>query len=139
MNRLVSKISFIFLSTTMLFAVDSTAVDSGSNISTLVEQIKSAKTEDRRALINQLKIKLRGLNQDIRQKTMMELRSSFAKNGMHHQYRKHTNSSINNQEKSENLQHARQQSGIKNGNHNGQMPDKNNRPNKNNGQQNKGH
>jgi len=140
MNQLVTKISFICLSTTMLFAVDTLAVDTQSNVSTLVNQIKSAKPENRRALINQLKVKLRDLNQDVRQKTMMELRSSFAKNGMHHQYRKHATSSINNQEKSGTLQqHTGQQSVKRSGTQNGTIQHNNNRPAKNNGQQNKGH
>jgi len=139
MNQLFTKITFICLSTTMLFAVDTPTVDTQSNISTLVNQIKSAKPEDRRALINQLKVKLRGLNKDIRQKSMMELRSSFSKNGMHHRYRKHSNSSMHDQEKSGNLQHAGQHNGKRGGAQNGTIPHNSDRPNKNNGQQNKGH
>jgi len=46
----------------------------------LVEEIKTAKAEDRRELINQLKVELRAMNQEKRQEAMRELKDSFAKN-----------------------------------------------------------
>jgi len=51
-------------------------------ITALIENIKEAKVEDRRNLMNQLKIRLREMNQENRKKTMMELRKTFnAKRG----------------------------------------------------------
>ena len=46
-------------------------------IATLVENIKKAKVKDRRNLMNQLKLRLREMNQESRKKTMMELKNSF--------------------------------------------------------------
>ncbi len=52
-----------------------------ATIAELANKIKSSKVEDRRVLINQLKIKLRTANQATRKETMMSLRKSFAKEG----------------------------------------------------------
>ena len=46
-------------------------------ISTLISQIKSAKSTDRRLLMNQLKTQLRELNAEHRAKVMQELKASF--------------------------------------------------------------
>ncbi|NEW59783.1 hypothetical protein GSY74_00670 [Sulfurovum sp. bin170] len=51
------------------------------SISTLIEQLKTAKAEDRRELMNQLKVELRAMNKEKRQETMRELKQSFANNG----------------------------------------------------------
>ncbi len=52
-----------------------------SEIDTLISEIKSAKSPDRRVLMNRLKVKLRTMNQETRRKTMMSLKKSFGKNG----------------------------------------------------------
>ncbi len=54
-----------------------------ATIAELANKIKSSKVEDRRVLINQLKIKLRTANQATRKETMMSLRKSFSKEGAH--------------------------------------------------------
>ena len=60
-------------------------------ISTLISKIKTAKSSDRRLLINELKIKLRDVNQEHRIKAMQELRKSLHSNsnqtGQNFQYR----------------------------------------------------
>ncbi len=48
-------------------------------IATLISQIKEAKSDDRRVLMNQLKVKLREMNKESRQKTIRELKKSFSK------------------------------------------------------------
>ena len=48
------------------------------SISTLIEQVKSAKVENRRVLMNQLKTQLRKMNQESRHKVMRELKHSFS-------------------------------------------------------------
>ena len=52
-----------------------------SSIATLIEQVKTAKSEDRRELMNQLKVQLRAMNKEKREETMRELKHSFAKHG----------------------------------------------------------
>ena len=52
-----------------------------SPLTTLIDKIKTSKSEDRRELMNKLKIELRAMNRDKRQKTMRELKKSFAKGG----------------------------------------------------------
>ena len=46
-------------------------------VKTLIENIKKAKVEDRRNLMNQLKLRLREMNKESRKKTMMELKQSL--------------------------------------------------------------
>ena len=48
-------------------------------LATLISQIREAKVEDRRVLMNQLKVKLREMNKESRQRTMRELKHSFSK------------------------------------------------------------
>jgi len=48
------------------------------SISMLIEQVKSAKVDERRVLMNQLKVQLREMNKESRQKAMSELKKSFA-------------------------------------------------------------
>jgi hypothetical protein len=50
-------------------------------LKSLIEQVKSAEVKDRRVLMNQLKIKLRAMNQESRHKAMVELKKSFVKDG----------------------------------------------------------
>ena len=55
------------------------------SISTLIKQVKTAKVEDRRVLMNQLKVQLREMNKESRQKAMRELKKSFSQKGHQHQ------------------------------------------------------
>ena len=56
-----------------LFATDEIEVP----IKTLIENIKNAKVEDRRNLMNQLKLRLREMNKESRQKTIINLKKSL--------------------------------------------------------------
>lgn len=59
------------------------------SITTLIEQVKVSKVEEKRVLMNQLKVQLRQMNKENRQKVMMELKQSFATNSQNqqkHQY-----------------------------------------------------
>jgi hypothetical protein len=79
MNRLI-----LLTSTTLLTSLLSADVGANStNIQSLVEQIKTAKPENRRELTNRLKIELRSQNIQTRQKAMQDLRRSFANKGNH--------------------------------------------------------
>ena len=59
--------------------LDKTQKVSEPTIATLISQIKEAKPDNRRVLMNQLKVKLREMNKESRQKTMRELKKSFLK------------------------------------------------------------
>ena len=60
-----------------------------SSIATLIEQVKIAKAEDRRELMNQLKVQLRAMNKEKREETMRELKHSFTKHGQgEHQHQR---------------------------------------------------
>ncbi len=70
-------VSIFLLSTTLLVAND--IQKQQSQVDRLVQDIKVAKPSQRRVLMNQLKVELRGMNQESRRKTMMGLKKSFAK------------------------------------------------------------
>ncbi len=59
-----------------------------TEINKLVSKIKDATPSDKRVLINELKVKLRDLNRESRQKIMMDLRKSFNKKGLSMQTQK---------------------------------------------------
>jgi len=62
----------------MLFSLNLFATDEIElPIKTLIENIKNAKVEDRRDLINQLKLRLREMNKESRQKTIINLKKSL--------------------------------------------------------------
>lgn len=61
------------------------------SIGMLIEQVKIAKVEDRRVLMNQLKVQLREMNKESRQKAMRELKKSFSKKGDQHQTQRRHN------------------------------------------------
>ena len=52
---------------------------SSSSIKMLIKNIKSAKASEKRVLMNQLKVELRKMNQNVRKRAMRELRSSFSR------------------------------------------------------------
>ena len=69
---------FFILFSFSIFAKDSKNITVGI----LIKKIQNAKVEDRRELMNQLKLKLREMNKESRKKTLIELKSSFSrKNG----------------------------------------------------------
>ncbi len=78
MKKYILIYLFFITFTFNLFAEDSGEIQ----IKSLIEKIQSAKVEDRRELMNQLKLKLREINKDSRKKTVMELKKSLRrKNG----------------------------------------------------------
>ena len=80
----------------------------------LINEIKNAKPEDRRALMNQLKLKLRAMNQGSRAKAMMRLRKSFAKHsGQGLGQNRHGN--IMHQQKSQQTPHISTHKGMQQG------------------------
>jgi len=52
-------------------------VNTTDPIKRLIREIKGAKVKDRQELMNQLKVQLREINKESRQKAMMELKTSF--------------------------------------------------------------
>ncbi|NOZ90742.1 MAG: hypothetical protein GXO60_05615 [Epsilonproteobacteria bacterium] len=64
---------FFVLFSFTLFAEDNAEV----SIKALIERIKEAGVEDKRVLINQLKLELRKMNKESRKKTVMELKNSL--------------------------------------------------------------
>jgi len=79
MQKLFIYLSLIIFGSTALLAAEMPTKP--SEIETLISEIKGANSPDRRVLMNQLKVKLRTMNQETRRKTMMNLRKSFGKNG----------------------------------------------------------
>ena len=73
--RRISIYIFLIVASFNLYAQD--IEDKSLEIFTLISQIKSAKSTDRRLLMNQLKIELRELNAENRAKVMQELKASF--------------------------------------------------------------
>lgn len=96
MQKLFIYLSLIIFGSSALLAKD--LPNQPSNIDALISDIKSAKSSDRRVLMNQLKVQLRAMNQETRSKTMMSLRKSFGKNGsnkMHQRRQKRDGSGKN--------------------------------------------
>ena len=50
-----------------------------SSVQKLIQQVKNAKVDDRRQLMNQLKVELRNMNKESRHSAMVELKKSFSK------------------------------------------------------------
>jgi hypothetical protein len=61
----------------IFFFINSFAQNPNISIKTLVEKIKRANPDERRILINQLKIELRRVNRENRKRSMMELKRAF--------------------------------------------------------------
>ncbi len=85
----------------------------------LITEIKSAKPEERRTLMNQLKVKLRAMNRESRAKAMMDLRNSFAK-GSHQGLGQKHHTGMKRQNKANTTQHTPYR-GIHKGMHQGQQ------------------
>ncbi len=74
----------IFLFLMFLFFTETSAQEkSNHTLATqkLIAQIKSSPPSKRRVLMNKLKLELRKMNQETREKVMMDLKKSFTKNG----------------------------------------------------------
>jgi len=73
MRQYIMIYLFFILFSLNLFAIDEIELP----MKTLIENIKDAKVEDRRDLMNQLKLRLRKMNKESRKKTMMNLKKSL--------------------------------------------------------------
>jgi len=73
MRKSVVVYLFFSLFSFSIFAEDSRDI----SIKVLIEKIKEADVEDKRVLMNQLKLKLRKMNKESRKKTVMELKHSL--------------------------------------------------------------
>jgi len=85
----------------------------------LINNIKNARPEDRRAMMNKLKLKLRTMNQESRTKAMMNLRKSFAKHSCQNFGQKHHGGMMHRNKSQQSLQKGQQkgkQKGQKKGN-----------------------
>lgn len=63
----------------LLFYSSLYAEESQSSVQNLIQRVKNAKVDDRRKLMNQLKIELRKMNKESRRSAMLELKKSFSK------------------------------------------------------------
>ncbi|MDM5272460.1 hypothetical protein PGH07_09735 [Sulfurovum sp. zt1-1] len=79
MQYIFISLIILFFSSHTLFAEE--APQPSTDIQKLVSQIKKAPPSEKRALMNQLKIKLRKMNEKTRKEVMSNLKSSFAHNG----------------------------------------------------------
>jgi hypothetical protein len=59
-----------------LFVASSSFGDESLDVTTLVSKIKDAKPSEKRVLINELKVKLRSMNQETKNEVMSQLRRS---------------------------------------------------------------
>jgi len=84
------------------------------SISTLIEQVKTAKVEDRRVLMNQLKVQLREMNKESRHKAMKELKKSFSDKKQHAQraYRHKEHKNLHQQQSTHQPKYHRLQNGL---------------------------
>jgi len=73
MRKYTTIYLFFIVFSLNIFAQDNTDV----SIKILIERIKEAKVEDKRVLINQLKLRLRKINKESHKKTIMKLKSSL--------------------------------------------------------------
>jgi alpha-galactosidase len=75
---LMKRYGFIYMFTILLLSsLHGEALQ--PSVQSLIQQIKSSKVENRRLLMNQLKIELRKMNKESRHNAMMELKKSFSK------------------------------------------------------------
>jgi len=79
---------FYFCSSLFVFADFTLETEENINIETLVKQVKIAEPEEKRILMNRLKILLRQSNKAHRLQVMNELRQSFSPEGVHSELQK---------------------------------------------------
>ncbi|CAA6803021.1 MAG: Unknown protein [uncultured Sulfurovum sp.] len=83
MKKFIITHLFLMLFSLRLFAQTVTPentpfiADKSISITTLITQVKEAKAEDKRSLMNQLKVQLRAMNEKTRQEAMQNLKQSF--------------------------------------------------------------
>ncbi len=65
------------------------SIPTAEPISQLIKQIKSAKAEDRRILMNKLKVQLRESNKEHRHQAILALKKAFANKESHTQMKEH--------------------------------------------------
>ena len=80
----VSVMRFLFIALLFTSLISSTLFceeleKQPSQIEILISKIKSAKSPDKRILMNQLKVQLREMNRETRREVMRELKNSFIK------------------------------------------------------------
>lgn len=79
-------------SSTTTVKIEDVQNEERDKISKLISKIKAAKVEDRRILMNQLKVQLREMNKESRQNAMKELKESFTSKGhAQHKNQQHKN------------------------------------------------
>ena len=62
-----------------------------SSVQKLIQQVKNAKVDNRRQLMNQLKVELRNMNKESRHSAMLELKKSFSKeHNIRNLYKQHS-------------------------------------------------
>jgi hypothetical protein len=71
---LLILLTALFLCSSFVYGKEKTST---VTIQSLVKQVKKAAPSERRVLMNELKIKLRSMNQESRKQVMLELRRSF--------------------------------------------------------------
>jgi len=64
-------------------------IEKQSNLQKLINQVKIAPNKEKRVLMNQLKVQLKSMNKESRQKAMKELKKSFAKKENHTKLKQH--------------------------------------------------
>jgi len=79
MRHFIIAIVSLFLLIIQIHAKEKT--NQTSSIERLIQQIKNSSSDDRRVVINRLKIELRKMNREAREKVMLDLKKSFS---LHH-------------------------------------------------------
>jgi hypothetical protein len=117
------NISYLFLMLFFSLTLHAEEIKSPS-IQTLIEQVKTVKVKDRRVLMNQLKIQLREMNKENRQKAMMELKKSFSnkkhKNQTQHKHQTREHKNLHEQQSKHQPKYRHLQNGQGRGQGNGQ-------------------
>lgn len=115
MRKLFIYLSLIIFSSTSILA--DKLPTQPSEIDILISKIKNTKAPDKRVLMNQLKVKLREMNQETRTKAMINLRKSFNKSGKQSQTQKNQNAQMH--QNRENQSQQMGQRGMQNRQHKG--------------------
>ena len=91
MKQLFILVLSLFLTVSLLNANKKTSDE--QTVKQLVQKVKQSKGDERRKAMNALKVQLRSMNQNTRQKVMMDLQKGFSgeQQGMQRGLQKHTN------------------------------------------------
>ena len=119
----MKKYSLVYI-VFLLFLSSAYAEDVQPSVQHLIQQVKIAKVQDRRLLMNQLKVKLRKMNKESRRSVMMELKKSFSKESGKKKLHKHKNRANKGHKKQcehqPKYRHLRRQNGNGQGEHRGE-------------------